>query len=169
MDLLDRFLGHDSGTTRELLALCRPLTDEQLDRPLGIDHGTLRDTCVHLVAVMETWTDFMLGQPVRWETLPRDAPRSIAELSQRFEAVTGDFAALAARIQAEGGWDNTFVDVWQGRRKTFGAGIAHVLTHNMAHRTHAFAMLDRLGVADLPEGDVLGWERRLRGGWEAVE
>jgi uncharacterized damage-inducible protein DinB len=168
MDLLDRFLGHDAATTRELFALCRPLTDEQLDRPLGIDHGTLRDTCAHLVTVMEIWTDFILGQPVRWEALPRGAARSIAELSERFEAVARDFAAHAARIQAEGRWDDTFVDVRQGRRKTLGAGIAHVLTHNMAHRTHAFAMLDRLGVADVPEGDVLGWERRLRGGWEAV-
>src|SRR5579859_7771092 len=126
MDLLDRFLGHDTATTRELFALCRPLTEEELDRPLEIDHGTLRDTCVHLVAVMETWTDFMLGQPVRWETLPRDGPRSIAQLSQRFEVVARDFAALAGRVQAEECWDDTFVDTWQGRRKTLGAGIAHV-------------------------------------------
>ena len=168
MDLFDRFLGHDTATSRELFEVCRPLTNEQLDRPLGIDHGTLRDTCVHLVAVMETWTDFMLGQPVRWESLPRDKPRTIVELSVRFEAVAADFAALARRVQAQGRWDDTFVDVWQGRRKTFGAGIAHVLTHDMAHRTHAFAMLEKLGVADVPEGDVLGWERRLRGGWEPV-
>ena len=110
----------------------------------------------------------MSGQPVRWESLPRDAPRTIAELSQRFEAVASDFAALARRIQSEGRWDDTFIDVWQGRRKTFGAGVAHVLTHNMAHRTHGFAMLETLGVSDVPEGDALGWERRLRGGWEPV-
>lgn len=168
MDLLDRFLGHDAAMTRELFALCRPLNDDQLDRSLGIDHGTLRDTGAHLVEVMEMWTDFMLGQPVRGDTLPQDTPRSIAELSERFEVVARDFAALARRIQAEGRWDDTFVDRGQGRRKTLGAGVAHVLTHNMAHRTHAFAMLDRLGVPDVPEGDVLGWERRLRGGWEAV-
>ena len=166
MDLLDRFLGHDTATTRELLALCRILADEQLDRPLGIDQGTLRGTCVHLVEVMEMWTDFMLGQPVRG--VSRDTPLPIAELSDRFEAVARDFAALARGIQADGRWDDTFVDRGQGRRKTLGAGIAHVLTHNMAHRTHAFAMFDRLGVPDVPEGDVLGWERRLRGGWEAV-
>jgi uncharacterized damage-inducible protein DinB len=164
VDLLDRFLGHDGATTRELLALAQPLTDEELDRPLGIDHGTLRATCAHLVEVAEAWTDFMLGRPVRWEVLPRDPAPSIPSLARRFEVVARDFAALARRIEAEGRRDELFVDRWQGRRKTFGAGVAHVLTHSMAHRTHAFAMLDRLGVADVPEGDVLGWERRLRGG-----
>lgn len=168
MDLLDRFLGHDVATTREVLALCRPLTDDQLDRSLGIDHGTLRRTCLHLVEVMEAWTDFMLGRPFRGESMPRDSTSSIEGLSQRFEVVARDFAALARRVQAEGHWDETFVDPRQGRRKTFGAGIAHVITHSMAHRTHALAMLDRLGVRDLPEGDVLGWERRLRGGWEVA-
>jgi uncharacterized damage-inducible protein DinB len=151
-----------------LLELSRRLTDEQLDRPLGIDHGTVRSTFEHVVSGMENWTDLMLGQPIRWRIAPDDPIPSIDRLSQRFEVVAADFAALARRIQAEGRWDDLFVDTWQERRKTLGAGIAHVITHSMAHRAHLLAMLDRLGVADLPEGDALGWERRLRGGWESV-
>ena len=38
MDLLDRLLGHDAWTTGELLVLCGPLTDEQLDRQFDIAH-----------------------------------------------------------------------------------------------------------------------------------
>jgi uncharacterized damage-inducible protein DinB len=167
VDLLDRFLGHDAGTTRELLELSRDLTDEQLDRPLGIDHGTLRADLTHLVEVMEAWTDMMLGQPIRFEERPRDSRPSIDVLRERFESVALDFAALARQVQSEGRFDDTFVDVWQRRRKTLGAGIVHVITHSMAHRAHILAMLDRLGATNLPEGDALGWERRRRGGsWD---
>jgi len=44
--------------------------------------------------------------------------------------------------------------------KTFGGAIAHVLTHSMHHRAQVLHMLRRLGVGDVPEGDVLSWERR---------
>ena len=44
MDLLDRLLGHDTWTTRELLARCAALTDEQLDTEFDIGHGTIRRT-----------------------------------------------------------------------------------------------------------------------------
>jgi uncharacterized damage-inducible protein DinB len=169
VDLLDRFLGHDVGTTREVLELCRTLTDEQLDRPLGIDHGTVRATLEHLISGMEMWTDLMRGQPIRWRAWPNEPAPSIGRLRERFEVASSDFAALARQVQAEGRLDDTFVDTWQNRRKTFGAGIVHVITHDMAHRTHLLAMLDKLGVPDLPEGDALGWERRLRGGWEKVD
>ena len=57
----------------------------------------------------------MLGQAIRWETMPRDPTPSIDRLSQRFEVVARDLAKLARRIQAEGRWDETFVDTWQGR------------------------------------------------------
>ena len=36
MDILDRLLGHDAWTTRQLLLRCRGLTDEQLDQLAGI-------------------------------------------------------------------------------------------------------------------------------------
>jgi uncharacterized damage-inducible protein DinB len=171
MDMLDRFLGHDAATTRELLVLSLGLSDEQLDRPLGVDLGTLRGSLEHVVAVIELWTDRMLGQPVRWEHAPSGDRPSVAGMLQRFDAVAAEFAALARRVQAEGRLDDTFVDPRERnpRKRTLGAGIGHVVTHSATHRGHVAAMLARLGVPDVPEGDMLGWERRLRGGWEPAE
>ncbi|RIK30032.1 MAG: damage-inducible protein DinB, partial [Chloroflexi bacterium] len=34
-----------------------------------------------------------------------------------------------------------------------------VLTHDMHHRAHLLLMLAHLGLSNLPEGDLLGWER----------
>ena len=40
--------------------------------------------------------------------------------------------------------------------------IAHVLTHNHFHRAELLHMLARLGLPDLPEGDLLSWEQQTR-------
>lgn len=47
--------------------------------------------------------------------------------------------------------------------KSIGGTIAHVITHDMHHRSEILNMLGQLGVANLPEGDVLGWEAQRRG------
>jgi uncharacterized damage-inducible protein DinB len=145
------------------------LSDEQLDRPLGVDLGTLRGSLDHVVAVMELWTDRMLGQPPRRS--PPDERPSVAGLLRRFDAVAAELAALARRAQAEGRLDDTFVDPRERnpRKRTLGAGIGHVVTHSATHRGHVAAMLERLGVPGVPEGDMLGWERDLRGGWERAD
>ncbi len=53
MDLLDRLLGHDAWTTRQLLLRCRNLTDEQLDREFDIGHRTVRATLLHVIRNVE--------------------------------------------------------------------------------------------------------------------
>jgi uncharacterized damage-inducible protein DinB len=168
MDMLDRFLGHDAAASRELFVLSLGLSDEQLDRPLGVDLGTLRGTLEHVVAVMELWTDRMLGVPIRWRRASRDDKPSVADLLQRADVVAAEFAELARRVQAEGRLEDFFVDPLERnpRKRALGAGIGHVITHSATHRGHIAAMLERLGVRGVPEGDMLGWERELRGGWE---
>src|SRR4051812_12201532 len=68
MNLLDRLLGHDAWTTRQLLDRCTPLSDEQLDRPFDIGHRTLRATLAHLIHNMETWSALMAAEPIVRQT-----------------------------------------------------------------------------------------------------
>ena len=49
-------------------------------------------------------------------------------------------------------------------RKTFGGGIGHVLTHNMHHRAQAMFLMERLGLREHIEGDLLTWES-MAFGW----
>lgn len=49
-------------------------------------------------------------------------------------------------------------------QRTYGGAIAHLLLHSMHYCAPLLAMLDRLGVADLIEGDVLSWDRHAREG-----
>jgi uncharacterized damage-inducible protein DinB len=156
MDLLDRLLGHDAWTTRELLRRAAPLTDEQLDREFDIGRRTLRATLDHIIRNMEIWTDLMADRPAR----PAGGT-SIPELRDRLDRAAPDLAAVAHSVADRGAWDERWLDTLDDppTEKTYGGAIAHVITHSMHHRAQVLNMLRRLGARDLPEGDALSWER----------
>lgn len=160
MDLLDRLLGHNSWTTRQLLLRSRGLSDGELDRAFDIGHRTLRATFQHIVRNMEVWTDLMAGGPLR--TDPGAEGQTVSGLLGRLDSVSADLALLARNIARREGWDELWTDTLDDlpRQKTYGAAIAHILTHSMHHRAQALYLLRQLGVRDLPEGDVFSWENR---------
>ena len=165
MDILERLLGHDAWTTRKVLLLCQPLTAEQLDRDFDLGHRTLRATWVHLIGNIEVWTALMAGGPVMLPPRPPAWAASPASLLAAWEEAIAAFVALARDLAAAGRLDETYVDTLDTppRRKTFGGTIAHLVTHDMHHRGEILHILQRLGVPDLPEGDVLSWEAAQRG------
>jgi uncharacterized damage-inducible protein DinB len=163
MDLLDRLLGHDAWTTHQLLICCDGLTDDQLDRDFDIGHRSVRATLLHVIRNVEVWSDLMSARPVRANGGTQPEGRSISGMVARLDRAAVDFGTLARSVAARGGWDEQWVDHLDDppQEKTFGGSIAHIITHSMHHRAQLLYMLRRLGVADLPEGDVLSWERQL--------
>jgi uncharacterized damage-inducible protein DinB len=161
MDLLDRLLGHDLWTTRQLLLQCRALSDAQLDQPFEIDSRSLRQCFMHMLSNMQTWTDLLYQRPPRaaagWGAAP-----TVDVLLTTLDAAGQEFAALAQTIAREQRWDDTFTDVLDQppRQKTFGGAIAHVITHDMHHRAQAMFMMEHLGLRDHLEGDALSWENQ---------
>ena len=89
----------------------------------------------------------MQGQPGPFMPAPADPARGMEGIARRFEAISPVFLALARQIQSENRMDEMFVDYETGpARRTFGACIVHVATHNMHHRAQALVMFDLLGV-----------------------
>jgi uncharacterized damage-inducible protein DinB len=164
MDILERLLGHDAWTTRQVLLLCQGLSDEQLDRDFDIGHRTLRATWVHLIGNVQVWTTLMAEQPVPRTGKEPAWAASPAMLLATWEVAMAEFTELARRLAADGRLDDSYTDTLDNppRRKTFGGTIAHLLTHDMHHRGEILHILQRLGVPGLPEGDVLGWEEAMR-------
>jgi uncharacterized damage-inducible protein DinB len=156
MDVLDRLLGHDAWTTRQLLLRCRPLADAQLDREFAIGHGSLRATFAHVIWNVEAWTDDLCRRPLRPRPGPGDS--SVERLVERHDAAAAEFAAAARRAREEGRLDECYVDGVDGQTKSLGGVIAHVITHSMHHRAQVLNMMRHLGMTDLIEGDVLSWE-----------
>ncbi|HEV2474470.1 MAG TPA: DinB family protein, partial [Chthonomonadales bacterium] len=131
------------------------------DTKFEIGNRSLRGTFVHALECLELHTDRMLGRPDR-ELLD---DYSLELLMDRLTGASKELVELALRVER----DRTEDAMWcgaSGDKRTFGAGIAHVLTHKMHHRAQALYMIEKLGPGDFIEGDVLGWESVARGwGW----
>ena len=162
MDLLDRLLGHDAWTTRQLLLRCQGLTDEQLDREFDIGHRTVRATLLHIIRNIEVWSDLMTGHGVRANQGEESPGQSIPGMIARLDRAAADLAAMARAVAQRNGWDERWLDHLDSppAEKTYGGSITHVITHSMHHRAQLLYMLGRLGVEGLPEGDVLSWEQQ---------
>jgi len=157
MDLVDTLLGHDEWTSQLLLDIAKTMDDEQLDADHGFAHRTIRRTLNHLIHNVDVWGGLMDGvaefrQPESRDSTTDALERRLRESYARFGRVARD----VARRQA---WDDEWVDVLDTppQPKTFGAAIAHVITHNMHHRAQLLQMFRLSGLTNLPEGDVFSW------------
>jgi uncharacterized damage-inducible protein DinB len=159
MDLLDRLLGHDAWTTRQLLEICDTLDDDALDREFDIGHRTLRRTLDHIIRNMEIWSTLMSEEEVK-----PNSDRTIPGMIERLSAAATRLETISRRIADTDAWDELWTDHLDDppRQKRFGTAIAHVVTHSMHHRAQVLYMLRLSNVDSLPEGDVFSWENTLR-------
>lgn len=155
MDFLDRLLGHDEWTTRQLLGICERLSDEQLDREFDIGHRTLRGTLDHVIHNVEVWSALMAG-----EEFARATDRRVSGMISRLETGYARLRRVARDIADKNAWNETWIDRLDNppREKSYGTSIAHIITHSMHHRAQMLYMLRLSGVRELPEGDVFSWE-----------
>lgn len=161
MNMLERLLGHDRDTTRQLLELCLGLDDDELDREFDAGWRTLRKTFDHMISNIEIWTDLMWARPVRRNVDGLSVPELLGRLDESY----AEFAELALRVEREGRLDEMWTDSEDDppQRKSFGGAIGHVITHNMHHRAEVLHMLHRLPMEALPEGDLMSWDRNHHG------
>lgn len=158
MNLLDRLLGHDAWTTRQLLTICARLPDEVLDREYDVGHRTLRKTLHHIIGNMEIWSLLMAE-----ERIDRSKPDlTVDGMLHRLSVAETRLKSVAEQTASRNAWDELWTDTLDDppRRKSFGSAIAHVITHSMHHRAQVLYMLRLSGEESLPEGDVFSWENR---------
>ena len=164
MTILERLLGHDAWTTRQLLERSRELSEEQLDRTFDIGDRSLRETFDHLISVMEFHTNLLLER-----TVERHGGHDVTleGMLGRLTVVAKEFAEVATRVERENRADEMVTNPGNGNRRSRGGLIAHILTHSMHHRAQILYLLEQLGVENVIEGDALGWESVARGwGWK---
>lgn len=158
MDLLDRLLGHDVWSTSQILERCRELSPAQLHQPIDTGHETVLTTLRHMIGNVRVWTDLMLEREVRSSDACADG---VDDLLAAWDAAYTDFASAAGALRDASPLGDAYLDVLDSppRPKSIGGIIAHVITHNMHHCAEPLHMLARLGISELPVGDVLSWEQ----------
>ncbi len=113
-----------------------------------------------MIVSLEAWTDLICERPVQ-----DYHGTTIADLLERLGSASRDLAEAARRVAREGRYDDCFTDTLDDppRRKTFGGAIGHVITHTMHHRAQVMYLMERVGLTDHIEGDLLGWENQAFG------
>lgn len=142
-----------------MLLLSDQLNDEQLDQEFELSHKTVRRTFGHIVSNMEIWSGLMDGQQVFEQD---SSPLTIANLIIRLDTAHQRLAKVAAAIRDRNGWDERWIDPFDGKENTDGGSLARILTQSMHHRAQWLDLLRKLEVEPLPEGDVLIWEVNLK-------
>ena len=160
MDLLDRLLLHDAWTTNQLLQIASTLSHKQLDREFEIGHATLRRTFEHIVHNVEVWSQLLRGTYEAAASATTESRPSIDSLVLRHATAARRLAIVAKEVAMRDGWDEVWIDAIDDKEKTFGAAIAHVITHSAHHRAQVLNMLRHTGVDSLPEGDVFSWDNQ---------
>jgi uncharacterized damage-inducible protein DinB len=101
----------------------------------------------------------MAGQPV----VGGAVDRTPAGMLMRLDLAAKRLAQVARDVADRGAWNETWMDTLDQppQAKSFGTGIAHILTHSMHHRAQVLFLLRLSGVPNLPEGDIFSWEASL--------
>src|SRR5690606_30577076 len=107
---LDRLLGHDAWTTRQLLLRCQDLPAGELDREFDIGQRTVRATLLHIIRNMEVWSDLMAGVPVRADEGKEPQGRTIPGMIARLERAAADLRVVARAVAQRRGWDERWLD-----------------------------------------------------------
>lgn len=164
-DILDRLLGHNVWTTRQLIERTRALTAEQYVQRFDIGPGSIHDTLLHIIDVMFGWADRIADVPRR-TALDSQPIRSADELIELLNAAAAELEKTAKIIVDENRIDEMMSLTYEGRKWEFtrGTALAHAITHGMHHRAQIFNMMRKLGAQIDIDGDVIEWECAVRKG-----
>lgn len=151
-ELLPVLIAHDAWATDQLIAACRSLSDQQLDPPFEMGHGSLRATLIHMVDVIGGWHASLAGTN---DYQPLDAKASVSQIAETHRLIAGKFEDFC-----RAGSPADVLHATRGTRSITspkGVLVTHILTHGTHHRAQALNMLRQLGVTPLPQSSVMQW------------
>jgi uncharacterized damage-inducible protein DinB len=147
--LLEAFR-HNSWATRQLLAVCRDLSEDQLAASATGAYGSIRATLNHLVLSDGRYLWRLAGGGPAWVDRPNEA--ELDELAARAEEAGQLWERLLSEpVDAE----RVFVVDDGALEVRAGVIVAQALHHGNAHRDQICAILTSLGIEP---PDLQPWE-----------
>ncbi|MBI5082266.1 MAG: hypothetical protein HZC38_07380 [Chloroflexi bacterium] len=167
--LLDVLFDYDGWANRRLLEACCQLTPEQFEKPLGLGHGNLERTVLHLVSAMIFFADRLNRRPPRPRPEKNTRTYSAKEILELFESV--DRELHQAIVVCQGSHALTDILNWTDEdigeidpldRIPYSVALAQMLEHSIHHRTQAADMLRLLGIEKSLEWHPFEWDEAKR-------
>lgn len=142
--LIDAFR-HNAWATRELIAVCRELSDAQLHATAPGTYGSVIETLRHTVSSEAGYCARLTGEEPGWDRRAGAAP-GLDELAEHVDELDARWERfLAQPFEAE----RTFVIPWHdGIDRDVPAGVVLVqaLHHGNEHRAQMATILSSIGV-----------------------
>jgi|WetSurMetagenome_2_1015567.scaffolds.fasta_scaffold84620_2 uncharacterized damage-inducible protein DinB len=169
--LIDVLFPYDSWATRRLLEECQILTREQLEQPLGLGHGNLERTLLHLIGSMMFFADRLNRNPPRTRPDHDNIFRTPKELLELFDLANRDLQEAIAKTIASHSltdllnWTDTDedeADIDPLDRISYAVALAQMIDHNIHHRTQVTDMFALLGIEKTIELHPFEWEEAAR-------
>ncbi len=155
--LIDGFR-YNTWATREIIAACRDLTEEQMDATATGSYGSIIETLRHYISSEASYQARLTGEEPSWDRRAEDEPdlnllaERVDELDERWERF------LSTPFDAE----RTFVITWHdGIDRDVPAGVVlmQALQHAIEHRGQICSALTEIGVATPDYGSNMGlWD-----------
>jgi uncharacterized damage-inducible protein DinB len=155
--LIDGFR-YNTWATRELLSVCRELSDEQLDATAVGVFGGIIDTMRHIISSEAGYAARLTGEQPSWDRGAEDVS-DVDELSRRVDELEDRWERfLATPFDAE----RIFVIRWHdGIERDVPAGIflMQAVQHAIEHRSQVCTILTAIGVPTPDYGSNMGlWD-----------
>jgi uncharacterized damage-inducible protein DinB len=167
--LMDTLLAYDAWANRQLLAACRSLTQEQLERPLHMGLGSLADTLEHVIGSLFFFADRLnrLEPTARFDFQARRwTPEDLEPLLDR---ACHEFQKAVAQAQQRHtladilSWTDTDVEAVDPLDQvTYAVAFVQMIDHGIHHRTQAMEMLRQLGVEAPLDWYPFAWDEAIR-------
>ncbi|MGN6548031.1 MAG: DinB family protein [Aureliella sp.] len=144
--LIEDLYRYNDWANERVLDMCDELTNEQLDMPLELGFGSLRNTLFHILTAEEIWLE--RWQVVPWRPFPTDSMglppddmrAQLKQISQaRQQMMEFDRASDFDRVVNYK--DSKKVE----HSNALGDLLVHVANHSIYHRAQALHYLKRLG------------------------
>jgi uncharacterized damage-inducible protein DinB len=153
--LIDGFR-YNTWATRELLAVCRTLSEDQLNATTVGAYGSIIDTMRHIISGEASDVVRLTGDQPSWNYKIEDDGADLDELARRVDEMEASWERfLATPVDAE----RTFVIPWHdGGARDVPAGIfvIGVLHHGIEHRSQICTILTSIGVEPPDYGSDMG-------------
>lgn len=144
--ILEDLYRYNDWANDRIFALCRSLTDAQLDEPREMGFGSLRNTLFHILAAEEIWFERWNGDP--WRPFQANADGlPIVDIATRLHQVSERRQEMFERKRT-GGW-RRIVQYKDGKGREFNVVLGdlalHVANHGIHHRAQALSFLKSFG------------------------
>lgn len=169
--LLETLFAYDRWATRTLIEECAKLTQEELERPVGLGPGSVERTLNHLLGAMFFFAD-RLNRCTPRPRLEKDGrTKTATELLLLFDQADRDLREAVRRtmeahtVTDRFNWTDTDEDpIDPEDQLPYTLAFAQMIDHGIQHRTQVADMLELLGKGLPTAISPFVWDNTVRAG-----